>query len=101
MPEEIGLSESAETDALSYLQNGACMVDLLIGAEDYENTAKIEQFCNALNEQGINANITVYLVDGDARANASREEYQNILPEQHAGRFVMDEQGGFTVSKWR
>lgn len=101
VPEEIGLSESAETDALSYLQNGACMVHLLIGAEDYENTAKIEQFCNALNEQGINANITVYLADGDARANASREEYQNTLPEQYAGRFVMDEQGGFAVSKWR
>lgn len=102
-PEEIGLSLGKEASALEYLQNGACLTSLFVPREGWleARDTKMEEFRRVLWEKGISANITVYTLPAGELSSLTRDTYSGYTNSSGAGRFVMDREGNFAVSKWR
>ncbi len=102
-PEEIGLSLEKDASALEYLQEGACLVTLFVPEEEWAQNRddRMESFRKALWQKTINANITVYTLPEEEIAGLTGENYTDHMYGSGSGRFVMDEEGNFAVSKWR
>lgn len=102
-PEEIGLSMGKEASALEYLQKGACITVLFVPQENWETVRddRMEDLRKALWSRGLSANITVYTLPGEELSALTRDTYAGHMYGSGAGRFVMDKEGNFAVSKWR
>lgn len=102
-PEEVGLSLSGAASVLDYLRSGGILVKLFVSDEGWQKTrdADMEAFRAALWSHQISANITVNVLEPGQLAEISEETYSEYLHGSNEGRFVMDQQGNFTVAKWR
>ena len=102
-PEEVGLFLSGDASALDYLQSGGILLKLFVSSEEWQETrdARMEAFRAALWSHQISANITVNVLEPGQLAEINEASYGEYLYGGGEGRFVMDQQGNFTVAKWR
>ena len=75
---------------MEYLQIGGVLANVIFPEAPADRDAAMEQIRQLLWEQGISANMSVYFGDKS-----------NIAAETWSGRFIMDKEGKYAVSRWR
>lgn len=88
MPRNIDYRE--DITVMEYLQIGGVLANVIFPEAPADRDAAMEQIRQLLWEQGISANMSVYFGDES-----------NIAAETWSGRFIMDREGKYAVSRWR